>query len=349
MLVPITPARFPDIPVSVAKQDAELLAWLGTAYGRRVPKQNPIETPARSVGQVVVAEMAELGNPKAHRTNFARWPNGPLVVLGAVLIALLAMRAMPIAHWKIAVPSPPALDPVYDPQPTEAKPHIEAWQQPASGLPATRSAAVPPHEPVAAQETAVPQVAPVPQETQAPAENPALSIAARNPELPRLNPIEPQAVLPPAVPLGPSTVPAAEARLAAAPAPIPLLPGPVPGPEPVAVLEGRIAVVLPPPALSTNLPAQTRPIVGPVHPSRNADIIEGQAHFAKGDLPSARAAFAKAFESGLPEAALALGNTFDPVSLAKAGVKAKGDPALARRWYRRAFELAMRRPNRSRS
>ncbi len=160
--------------------------------------------------------------------------------------------------------------------------------------------------------------------------------------LPPEMPSHPAAALPPPAPLSPAPTPIVEARGAAAPAPAPLLPGP----EPVAVRDGSIAMVQPPPALQTNLPEQPRPVAPRVNQTRNADLIEGQAHFAKGDLTAARAAFAKSFESGLPEAALALGNTFDPVSLAKAGVKAKGDPALARRWYRRAFELAMRRPAR---
>ena len=168
--------------------------------------------------------------------------------------------------------------------------------------------------------------------------------------------ITPQRTLPPAVPLGPVSAPTAEARLAAAPAP-----APIPRPDPVTVTEGRGPEVQPSPApvvkevnegneVKANLPAAQRPLAAPpsnksVHP----DLIAGQAHFTKGDLPAARRAFAKAMDTGLPEAALALGNTFDPVSLAKVGLKDKGDPAAARRWYRRAFELALSSPSRPRS
>ena len=162
--------------------------------------------------------------------------------------------------------------------------------------------------------------------------------------------ITPQRTLPPAVPLGPVSAPAAEARLAAAPAP-----APIPMPEPVTVTQGRSPEVQPSPApvvkaIKANLPAAERPPAAPpLNKSAHPDLIAGQAHFTKGDLPAARRAFAKAMDTGLPEAALALGNTFDPVSLAKVGLKDKGDPAAARRWYRRAFELAMTYPRRSRS
>ena len=71
-----------------------------------------------------------------------------------------------------------------------------------------------------------------------------------------------------------------------------------------------------------------------------AVLAEGEKLFGKGDLEAARQNFARAVKMGSPEGALALGNTFDPVSLANAGLKLGGDPARARQWYRRAFELA---------
>lgn len=76
-----------------------------------------------------------------------------------------------------------------------------------------------------------------------------------------------------------------------------------------------------------------------------ADLIEGQKLFAKGDLSAARKRFESVAAKGLPEGALAAGNTFDPVTLAKAGLTQAGDPVQARRWYRRAHELAqLQRP-----
>ena len=75
----------------------------------------------------------------------------------------------------------------------------------------------------------------------------------------------------------------------------------------------------------------------------NSDLAEGRKLLARGDLKAARQHFERAASSGLPEAALAAGNTFDPVSLTKAGLKEAGDPARARLWYRRAYELAQSR------
>ena len=69
-------------------------------------------------------------------------------------------------------------------------------------------------------------------------------------------------------------------------------------------------------------------------------LLEGEELFAKGDLEEARQRFQQAAKMGMPEAALALGNTYDRVSLAKAGLNLTGDPTRARQWYRRALELA---------
>jgi hypothetical protein len=74
------------------------------------------------------------------------------------------------------------------------------------------------------------------------------------------------------------------------------------------------------------------------------DLIEGQKLFAKGDLVAARKRFESVAAKGLPEGALAAGNTFDPVTLAKAGLTQPGDPVKARQWYRRAHELAQAKP-----
>jgi len=69
-------------------------------------------------------------------------------------------------------------------------------------------------------------------------------------------------------------------------------------------------------------------------------LLEGENLFAKGDLEAARQRFEQAAKMGMPEGALALGNTYDPVSLAKTGLNLTGDPTRARQWYRRALELA---------
>lgn len=72
----------------------------------------------------------------------------------------------------------------------------------------------------------------------------------------------------------------------------------------------------------------------------NSALVQGEKLFAKGDLEAARQRFEQAAKFGMPEGALALGNTYDRVSLAKAGLNLTGDPTRARQWYRRALELA---------
>jgi TPR repeat protein len=73
-------------------------------------------------------------------------------------------------------------------------------------------------------------------------------------------------------------------------------------------------------------------------------LVQGEKLFAKGDVEEARQRFEQAAKMGMPEAALALGNTYDRVSLAKAGLNVTGDPTRARQWYRRALELAQIHP-----
>ena len=318
MLLPITSARSPTSPMGDAKANTETLAWFGTAYGRRVRSIDRAETPSTgAILPTVIQDSPAAPEDTLHRSRYA-----PLVVLGAVAIALIALRTMPLSP-------PPALAPVYDPFPVEPAPQIEASQQPTPDGPPTRQEAErlardasEVVEPLTAEPLMEPRVADIKAPTST----------------------TPQPTLPPAVPLGPVTAPTAEARLAAAPTP--KLDS---RPDAVTVTEGQVTALPPSPVLKANVPTTQRAAVAPpLNKSAHPDLIAGQAHLTKGDLPSARRAFAKAMDTGSPEAALALGNTYDPVSLAKVGLKDKGDPQIARRWYRRAFELAMTRPAMSR-
>lgn len=73
----------------------------------------------------------------------------------------------------------------------------------------------------------------------------------------------------------------------------------------------------------------------------HAELLAGQKHLSAGNLTAARHAFERAAQLGRPEGALAVGNTFDPVSLAKIGVRTPGDTVRARLWYRRAYDIAL--------
>jgi hypothetical protein len=69
-------------------------------------------------------------------------------------------------------------------------------------------------------------------------------------------------------------------------------------------------------------------------------LARGDAFLQRGDIASARLFYERAAHAGSSEAALRLGNTFDPSFLARAGAHGvPADPGLARRWYRRAREL----------
>ncbi len=79
----------------------------------------------------------------------------------------------------------------------------------------------------------------------------------------------------------------------------------------------------------------------PAQVSTNPDLAKGQAALTRGDVASARHLFRRLADSGMAEAALALGSTYDPVNTGIAGLAAGDvDRVEAKRWYRRAIELA---------
>jgi TPR repeat protein len=64
--------------------------------------------------------------------------------------------------------------------------------------------------------------------------------------------------------------------------------------------------------------------------------------FSKGDLVAARLFYERAADAGEGQAALKLGETFDPVFLDLARLRgARGDATTALSWYRRARELGV--------
>jgi TPR repeat protein len=67
----------------------------------------------------------------------------------------------------------------------------------------------------------------------------------------------------------------------------------------------------------------------------------GSELLAAGDIASARLFFERAANAGDARSALGMAMSFDPVELAKAGVRGvKGDQAKADYWYQRARLLA---------
>jgi TPR repeat protein len=102
---------------------------------------------------------------------------------------------------------------------------------------------------------------------------------------------------------------------------------------------------LPSPALPSPAPDQATPAAA--KPERELDpeaikllLQQGEQFVGSGDLVTARLVYRKAAEAGNAAAALALGATYDPVVLAKIGVRGMGaDIEKARSWYEKAKEF----------
>jgi TPR repeat protein len=71
-----------------------------------------------------------------------------------------------------------------------------------------------------------------------------------------------------------------------------------------------------------------------------APLVErGDRLFGVGDIASARLFYERAADAGDGQAALRLGETYDPAFLERAQLRVQGDRALAVFWYQRAREL----------
>ncbi len=82
----------------------------------------------------------------------------------------------------------------------------------------------------------------------------------------------------------------------------------------------------------------------PVHRLDPEDIKllvrQGEQFVAAGDLVTARVVFQRAAEAGDAMGALAMGATYDPVVLARLGVRGIGaDVEKARSWYQKALDF----------
>jgi TPR repeat protein len=69
-------------------------------------------------------------------------------------------------------------------------------------------------------------------------------------------------------------------------------------------------------------------------------LTRGDSLLGVRDVTSARLYYERAADAGDAQAALRLGETYDPAFLALARLnEVRGDPVVATRWYRRAREL----------
>jgi hypothetical protein len=121
----------------------------------------------------------------------------------------------------------------------------------------------------------------------------------------------------------------------------------VPASKP-ATAASTASVSAPPPPISaaaapvTASPPPTSAVAAPDRSEVVSLLARGRAYLSDGDVALARVFLRRAAERGDPEAALALGGTYDPAGLRLLGIanlQAQADPAKAREWYRRAAEL----------
>ncbi|MBV8131171.1 MAG: hypothetical protein JO282_01480 [Alphaproteobacteria bacterium] len=94
--------------------------------------------------------------------------------------------------------------------------------------------------------------------------------------------------------------------------------------------------------LTVATPVPASPPAGRVlsEPESSALLAHGDLLLRKGDLAAARLFYERAADAGDGQAAIRLGETFDPVFLDHAQLRgARGDMAKALAWYRRARDL----------
>jgi TPR repeat protein len=69
-------------------------------------------------------------------------------------------------------------------------------------------------------------------------------------------------------------------------------------------------------------------------------LVRARTYLSAGDVAAARLVLRRAAERDDPQAALALGGTYDPTVLKRLGIISfHADPAQARDWYRKAAAL----------
>jgi len=157
----------------------------------------------------------------------------------------------------------------------------------------------------------------------------------------------------------PAPSPTAEPKADAVPAPPPSATVEPPRPVPAPTSEPATTFA---PAASPAVPTPTEPVKAPVVGPRPAPlpatgappqvaarlapaeiaglVARGDELFSTGDLASAQLFYERAADAGDAQAALRLGESFDPAFLDQAHIRgARGDPARAIFWYWRAREL----------
>ncbi len=177
---------------------------------------------------------------------------------------------------------------------------------------------------------------------------PPSTLAPRPPGAPRPSASPPASRVttpPPAVPAPAATAPTPPPAVpptpaAVAPMPPPVAPPFITAPPPAASAPASKA---PPPAIAAPVPAPPPPMSPAAASDRDeiaALLARARTYLSAGDVAAARLVLRRAAERDDPQAALALGGTYDPIVLKRLGiVNFQADPAQAKDWYRRAAQL----------
>lgn len=183
----------------------------------------------------------------------------------------------------------------------------------------------------------------------------AIQAAISPPQMPATAPAEskpaaaPKSVAKPAVKnVAPKAVASdpAPAPAPATEAPVTSARGAAPGPAPAeqeapAPTSSPQIAALPKDIPPAPLPEPAAPAAPELSAGELATLMaRGRRFIDSGDFSSARPVYRRAAEAGYAEAALALGETYDPITLEERGVIGmNADVAQARHWYERAREL----------
>ena len=306
----------------LARSTPELTSW---AVGSDTQRESSDST-------TNIADESEPRGPKDH-AQFSHPSSGrrfaalrsPIAQLAIVVIVATAggFLLMHPAAEKLAVMTTPALN-------TSSTPS----EEPSSSI-TTTSAISPEQAPELAATSPMPAPAAPREEGQ-----PIIAAAARA--------FAPDAAAIVSVP-GPAAAPEEAAPVALAPDTTPTVAPPDPAP-----LTEAAPIVAPTPVAPAPDTAPTVAMIGPATPPAeprastlkisageiSSLLTRGDSLFGVRDVTSARLYYERAADAGDAQAALRLGETYDPSFLAWARLnEVRGDPVVATRWYRRAREL----------
>jgi hypothetical protein len=269
--------------------------------------------PPAPVSEVPPSSPASVRRVHAPRrlSNTGLWLASAAILMTSGLGVFLLMRP---ADDKVAAVSIPARE-------ASERPHEQSGP-PTAAAPTTGAvASIPSAEPAP---TAVP-----PPPTPTPEQAPGLGAPASGTRLSKAAPIA--SATPPAGTPEPNvavTTPAADASVAD-PTPAAEIMPPVPTPEPSSTAAAAA-------------PATASAGFGLASAEITALVARGDASLGTGDVATARLYYRRAAEAGDGEAAIRLGETFDPGFLEQAHLRsARGDLETALSWYRHARDLGV--------